>query len=124
MAMEVPEGCKSFDRTELQKCVVCGKGMMHNRDIIFYEVSIGQVFVDHRAIQQIAGLEMQMGGNAALAAMFASTSQVGVRLPPSRMLVCSPCFMAEVVGERTLTLPELWERANKQSKVAQEEGGG
>ena len=110
---ELPEGCKPFDRSELQKCANCGKGMMHAGGLVFYEISVGQVMVDHTAIQQIAGLEMMMGGNAALAAVFAPTSSVAVRLPSTRLLLCDACFSDPI---KCLCLPSLWEKAGEKSE--------
>lgn len=103
---EIPEGCKPFDRSELQKCANCGKGMAHDRGIVFYEVSIGQVMLDHGAIQQIAGLEVMMGGNAAIAAALAPTSSIAVRLPATRFLLCDGCFSDPI---KCRCLPSLWE---------------
>jgi len=83
--------------------------MMHNSHIVFYEISIAQVMVDMRAIRQIAGLEMQMDGNAELAAIFAPSSAIGARLPASRMLMCDSCFMEM---DKPPMLPALWQKAS------------
>jgi hypothetical protein len=106
---DLPEGCKSFDRSELQKCANCGKGMAHDRHLVFYEISIGQVMLDQGVIQQITGLEMMMGGNATLAAAFAPTSAVAVRLPPTRLLLCNGCFSNP---QMCRCLPILWEESS------------
>ena len=106
---ELPEGCEPFDRSDLQKCANCGKGMMHAGGIVFYEISIGQVIVDHRAIQQIAGLEM-MVGNAAIAAALAPTSSVAVRFPANRLLLCDACFSDPI---HCLSIPSLWEKSGE-----------
>jgi hypothetical protein len=49
-------------RKEFQKCGVCDKGVAHNRDLIFFRVSVERFVLDPGAIQQAQGLEMMLGG--------------------------------------------------------------
>jgi hypothetical protein len=92
---DLVQGVTDFDRKELQKCAVCRRGVMHDGQVAWYEVKIAQVVADIRSIREQAGLELQMGGNAALAAIMAPTTKVGSRLPATRLLICQPCFMGE-----------------------------
>lgn len=84
---------KPFDRSELQKCVSCERGMMATGNIYFYEVTIGQCIVDLKSVQQQHGLEMMMGRAAPLASVFSPTTNVAHRLPTVRRLVCSECAL-------------------------------
>jgi hypothetical protein len=89
----LPDGCKPFDRSELEKCAKCGKGVGHDRDIVFYEVTVTQVMLDPIAIQQMAGMETYFGGNVPLAHLFVPTTAIATRLPPSRVLFCQTCYL-------------------------------
>lgn len=102
---KLPEGTKPFDRTELQKCALCDKGMVHNNDLTFYEIRIGQVMIDYGSVRQIAGLEMAMGpGAEAIAGILAPTSRVGVRLPEDRVLICQSCMLGSPDGMAIVAL--------------------
>ncbi|MCO5730152.1 hypothetical protein [Rhizobium sp. SSA_523] len=83
---------KPFDRRELENCHGCGKGVMHNGEIHFYEVEITQCIADLPSIRQQQGLEMMMG-NAAIAAVFAPSTNVAHRMPSVRRLLCSDCAL-------------------------------
>jgi len=100
----LPEGVKPFDRSEIEPCVNCGRGIGHAGDIVFYEVLIGQVVVDMKSIRRQVGMEMVIG-NPAIAAMMSDTTRIGYRLPPSRMIVCQTCLLDE-----GLTVADLWQR--------------
>lgn len=40
---DLPKGVKPFDRSEIEKCVYCGKGIGHVGAINFFEVTLGLV---------------------------------------------------------------------------------
>lgn len=84
---------RPFDRTELQKCHGCDKGVMHTGDIHFYEVVVTQCVADLASIQKQHGLEMMMGAAAPLAAAMSPTTNVAHRMPPVRRLLCSDCAL-------------------------------
>lgn len=84
---------KPMDRSELKSCRMCGKGVLHTGDIHFYEVSVSQCVADLESIQQQHGLELMMGGAAALATVFAPNTRVAHRLPATRVLICSQCAL-------------------------------
>lgn len=88
---KLPEGTKTFDRSEIQNCAVCKKGVAHSRAVEFYEVKITQVVLDPDAIRQITASEM-MAGDPVIGAILAPTSRIGVRLPEKRVLLCHTCF--------------------------------
>lgn len=84
---------KPFDRSELQVCCSCQRGIMATGDIHFYELTIGQCIADLSSIRQQYGLEVMMGRAAPLASVFAPTTSVAHRLPTKRVLVCSECAL-------------------------------
>lgn len=84
---------KPFDRSELQSCCSCERGVMATGDIHFYEVTISQCIADLTSIRQQHGLEMMMGRAAPLAQVFSPTTNVAHRLPTVRRLVCSECAL-------------------------------
>lgn len=86
-------GTIPMDRKELQNCCSCGKGMMHNQDIHFYEITASACVVDLVSIRQQHGLEVMMGAAAPLAQIFAPSTVVAHKMPARRKLVCAPCMM-------------------------------
>lgn len=84
---------RPFDAKELQSCYHCGKGIMHNGDLTFYEVQVGQCIVDMAAVREQAGLELAFG---AVGSVLASTNLVAYRLPPRKLLICLPCVMRPI----------------------------
>lgn len=86
----VEKGTSPLDRSELEKCFFCKKGMMHGGDIHFYEVTVGQCIVDLPAVQQQAGIDMLIG-HPALGMALAPVTRVAHRLPTKRALVCAGC---------------------------------
>lgn len=82
-----------FDVGELKPCAFCGKGMMHDGNIAFYEITLGQCIVDRRNVQRMHGLEMMMGGAVGLARVFSPSNTVAQRLPAERHLVCQSCLL-------------------------------
>ena len=48
-------------QSELQKCIVCGKGVMHTGIPLFYKVTFSRMGIDMGAVQRQNGLEQMMG---------------------------------------------------------------
>lgn len=84
---------KPFDRSELAPCAGCGKGLLHDNHIHFYEVMVTQCIADVTSIREQHGLEVLLGGNAGLAAVFAPSTNVAHRLPHVRRLFCAACAL-------------------------------
>jgi len=83
-------------RLEIQKkCMLCGKGVAHDNNLMFYRVTLERFMLDARAINTVAGLEMQFGGSQmgmALADVFAPDSALAKRVYSRQpFLVCDPC---------------------------------
>lgn len=85
---------KPFDRSELQQCYGCGRGVLQNGDIHFYEVTVNQCIADLPSIRQQAGLEMMLG-SAAIAAVLSPGTRVAHRLEGKRRLLCGKCALGE-----------------------------
>lgn len=94
-----------MDRSEIKPCAMCGKGVLHTGAPFFYEVKVTQCMADMREIQRQHGLEVMMGGNAALAEVFAASTTVAHRLPEQRLLVCSECALMK--NQPIAALPEF-----------------
>jgi hypothetical protein len=91
---------------DLQKCALCGKGVLHNGVPLFWRVSLQRMGVDLAAVQRAAGLEMLLGGNVALARILGPNEDVATPVGEGRtILICEQC-----AGEQTsvyrLGLPE------------------
>lgn len=79
-------------RTEIGKCALCGHGVMHDGNIIFYRVSIQTFGIDLRAVQRAAGLEQFLGGNAAIAHAMGPDEDLAIAVhDPETALFCLPC---------------------------------
>lgn len=86
-------------RHDLEKCLLCGKGVMHNQDMRLHRLSLETFQIDLRAIQQTAGLEMHFGGGGA-GAMMANVMGADPDLatstaPAQSFLVCDTCYRRE-----------------------------
>ena len=75
---------------DLTKCAFCGKGMMHNGCIQFFEITISRYMVKLGAVRQQAGLEMMIGGQ--LAEAMGPNEDMATKIgKPSRSLICNDC---------------------------------
>lgn len=82
-----------FDVGDLLPCALCKKGMMHGRNIIFYELQIAQCVIDARNVKSMHGLELMMGGAIGIARALSPSNAVARRLPSERKLICQPCLL-------------------------------
>lgn len=97
---------------EIEKCLLCGQGVMHNGGIAFYRVRLQRLVADVGAVRRQAGLEMMLGGNAAIARAMGPDEDMAKPLGDEQsFLVCDACAldpesptplmrMAEMVIER------------------------
>jgi hypothetical protein len=78
-------------KKDFKKCAICGKGVMHSGQIMFYKVSITMMGIDIGAVQRQHGLEMMMG-NAAIAHVMGPDEDLAKPLgKPETGLVCQDC---------------------------------
>ncbi len=81
-------------RSELQKCCLCGKGVMHSRQLMFSRVTVERLFVDLDAIRRLDGLENVFGGGntgAALAAVMGTDEDIATRVNTKTLFACDEC---------------------------------
>ena len=96
------EGLK---RDELKHCALCNRGVMHDNNISFYRITIQQFLIDVRAVQQQAGLELMMGGHAAIAhALGPDANLAKAPCPAQSHLICQECAL---MGQGSLIM-RLW----------------
>lgn len=79
---------------QLQPCLLCNKGVMHEGMITFYRVQLERYVVDTRAVQRGAGMEMMMGGNPLLANVMGPDEDLAKQLVgPLEVLICEGCAL-------------------------------
>lgn len=84
---------------ELKKCAGCGKGVMHANCPIFFRVRIERMAVNLPAVERQHGLELQLGRNAAIAAVLGPDEDIAVQLgDPVSILVCQDCSIKYTVA--------------------------
>lgn len=86
-------------QTDLRPCSNCGNGVMHAGHALFYRMKIETMVVDIAAVQQQAGLEMMLGGNAALAFVMGPQRDMAKAAAALEVIVCMPCMMTVSMGE-------------------------
>ena len=96
-------------RRDIKPCISCGQGVMHENNIVFYRVKLEQFIADVNAIRQGAGLEMMLGGNAAIAAALYDPD-LAQRLSEGEALLCQPCFLK-------IPLASLFERLGQEREA-------
>lgn len=96
-------------RREIKACAVCGEGVMHNNNVLFYHVRMRRMGVDLSAVDKLRGLEM-MFGSPTLATVMGPDEDLAVELDSFDELICSPCAfkgtMAEVFERAALSKEE------------------
>lgn len=83
-----------LSRKDLSKCSLCGEGVLHDGSVCFYRVNVAQAIIDVSAVQRTHGLEMMMGGNAALADVFSPDQDLAQEITSPTVNVCASCMMS------------------------------
>lgn len=78
-------------RNEIQSCVACGKGIMHDNSIVFYRLRIRYMVADLGALQRAHGAEMMMG-SPALAAVLGPDEDLAKVVSDHDVFVCLECI--------------------------------
>lgn len=77
---------------DLQKCVLCGRGVMHQGMPLFWRITLQRMGIDLAAVQRTTGLEMMMGGNVALARVIGPNEDIAKPFGDERtIVVCESC---------------------------------
>ena len=103
-------------RKDIKPCVLCGKGMMHDNNILFYKVRLTRLGVNLGAVQQRMGLEMMLG-SPVLAGVMGPDEDLATKITSQEFLVCDTCAL-----ERSLVLCHLDEIASEAETPKLEEG--
>lgn len=78
-------------RSEIQRCGLCGRGVMHSGSILFTQVTVERFGVDAQAVRRQHGLEQFMG-SPVLAGILGPDEDLAVSVSEKRtFLVCDPC---------------------------------
>ncbi len=78
-------------QTELTKCIICDKGVAHDRSPMFFTMRIERYVLNLRAIQEQHGLE-QMLGNPTLANVMGPDRNIATRIERKKAkIVCLAC---------------------------------
>jgi len=95
--MTDPHDLPGIKQSEIQKCVSCGKGVMHDNNLTFYIADIRYMVCNIGALQRQHGMEMMMGGSAAagIAAIMGPDEDIAKQLHKHSGWVCMECAMSE-----------------------------
>lgn len=78
---------------DLKPCSNCGHGVMHEGIPIFYRFRMDTMGVDGNAVRQQHGMEMMMGGNAALAQVMGPDPVIATEVDTKDIVLCHACMM-------------------------------
>lgn len=90
-------GCdRPMKAADMQKCAICGRGVLHAGLPLFWRVSLQRMGVDMAAVRQTAGLEMMLG-SVPLARALGPDPDIASPIGEGRtIVVCERC-----AGEQT-----------------------
>lgn len=89
---------KTIDASEVRLCVGCGRGVMHDANIIFYRITMETCCVDLAGMRQVHAMEMLMGGNTAIAHALSPTTTIGSVVGADSHWLCMECVVTENIG--------------------------
>lgn len=78
---------------DLKPCSGCGEGVMHEGIPIFYRFRMDTMGVDANAVRQQHGMEMMMGGAAALAQIMGPDPDIAKEVNSKYIVLCHGCMM-------------------------------
>ena len=90
-------------RKDLEKCLVCGQGLMKCGSPMFYKIKIESMILDLKEIQQTAGLEQFFGGGvsgAVLADVMGPDPDLAKKVISYIALICMKCTIGAIEPAR------------------------
>lgn len=85
-------------RSEIQKCRLCEKGVMHSGQLTFFKLTVEHHAVDLGAIQRLNGLEQMI--SPVLANVMGPDEDLSKPLDrPSTFLLCMECACTRNIAE-------------------------
>lgn len=125
---------RGFKRQDIDDCLLCGKGLMHNNDLDFYRVTLDRFFLDHKAIARTHGMETMMGGGqmgAVLTNILGPDPNLALAIDdqPHSFLVCGTCslhnaMLIAIMAEAATRREEEREDKRAANKPGRDEGSG
>ena len=108
---------KERELRECATCAVCGQKIGASGLPMFWRVKIESYVINLDAVKRKTGLEMMLGGSAALAAALGPDEEMATAFgSPIEMTVCAGC---ETIGVPIVGLAQMGaEAAEKKTKVA------
>lgn len=92
-------------RKDIDKCRICERGVAAG-GIVFYRVKVEQFGLDHGAIMRQHGLELQLGGHAALAQVMGPDDDLARSLSAEHTAcICGEC-MGRTCGALLIALED------------------
>jgi len=92
----------NLKQSDLEKCIICEKGIMHENNIQFFRIKIANYIVDTEAARRQHGLEMSMGAAAPLARIMGTDPDIAIGVNETESTICQGCFL-------TVSLAVAWE---------------
>ena len=88
-------------RESIKPCIVCGEGVAHDNNLIFYRVRLTRLMINPSAIRRQAGLEMMLG-SPALAQVMGPDEDLATEMDEQEALICQDCGRTplEEISER------------------------
>lgn len=108
---------------DFEPCIGCDKGVMHAGSIVFARVSIERFVVDIAEVRKAHGLELLMGGHAALANAMGPDADLAKRFSKDDVLLCDDCFTSHQLAIFRL-LDRAMEREEKLKEQREENQPG
>lgn len=108
---------QGMKRDGLQKCICCGKGMMHNNDPFFYRMTLEYFLVDMKAVHRQAGLE-QFIGSPVLASVMGPDDDIATSI--SKKVTVFICFTCSVNKKQSIAIihEAAQEKKEEEKKIA------
>lgn len=101
--------------SEIRPCDLCRSPLMAGGHITFHRIRFERFGVDVRAVRERHGLATLMG-SAALAEVFAPSSEVAVRLgEPDELIICETCAMESHLPMRLAEIAAKSAEARRQA---------
>jgi len=78
-------------KKDFKPCIFCGKGMMHDGNILFFKVSIQRMGINMNAVKEQHGLEIMLG-SPAIASVMGPDSDIAKPIGiQAKGLICDTC---------------------------------
>jgi hypothetical protein len=104
--------------SEIQKCALCRKGVMHTGLPLFYQIEVQRHSINVGEVQRMHGMEQFMGGQIALARIFHDPD---ITQPVSDKLTLSICETCALHPHPLAMLIESADKPTEQKTQTEQE---